>query len=350
MGKVICFDLEGPLSPQDNAYEVMSLLKDGDKIFEVLSFYDDMLTLEHRDGYEPGDTLALIVPFLIYHGTKDEDIRRVSNQAKIVDGAGELISLLKDDGYDVHIISTSYEQHAHNIGGKIGVGKDDIACTRLDIEALKEKFKKSDLESIGELEKDITRFKIPQDQEKIVERLDRFFYDGLLKSIDIFSEVRVVGGERKVEAMLEAASDHETDLKDMVVVGDSITDYKMLGRVKEAGGLAVVFNGNEYAVPYANVGLATIDMRFLYLLIGHDMNEVTEFVRAWEKKRGSYISSPDVISGVTPELIEISSAIPDESFPYFHDLKEVSDSKIEEVVKIHKIFRKRVRGEAAKLG
>jgi len=59
--KLICFDLEGPLTPQDNAYELMKLVPRGGKIFEVLSRYDDLLALEGRPGYEPGDTLALII-------------------------------------------------------------------------------------------------------------------------------------------------------------------------------------------------------------------------------------------------------------------------------------------------
>ena len=45
----------------------MKLFPNGDRIFEVISRYDDLLTLEEREGYEPGDTLALIVPFLILH-------------------------------------------------------------------------------------------------------------------------------------------------------------------------------------------------------------------------------------------------------------------------------------------
>ena len=61
----ICFDLEGPLSPQDNAYELMKLFPNGDRIFEVISRYDDLLALEGKEDYEPGDTLSLIVPFLV---------------------------------------------------------------------------------------------------------------------------------------------------------------------------------------------------------------------------------------------------------------------------------------------
>ena len=76
---LICFDLEGPLSPQDNAYELMKLFPGGDKIFEVVSRYDDLLTLEERADYEPGDTLALIVPFLILHDISEAYIQLFSN-------------------------------------------------------------------------------------------------------------------------------------------------------------------------------------------------------------------------------------------------------------------------------
>ena len=34
---VICFDIEGPLSPKDNAYELMKLFPGGGKIFEIIS-------------------------------------------------------------------------------------------------------------------------------------------------------------------------------------------------------------------------------------------------------------------------------------------------------------------------
>ena len=86
MRDLVCFDLEGPLSPQDNAYEVMGLLPNGHKIFEVISRYDDLLALEGREEYEPGDTLALIVPFLVYHGITEQDVKRVSETPAAEEG------------------------------------------------------------------------------------------------------------------------------------------------------------------------------------------------------------------------------------------------------------------------
>ena len=81
MANFICFDLEGPLSPQDNAYELMKLFPNGDRVFEVISRYDDLLTLEEREDYEPGDTLALIVPFLILHDISGDNIAELAGKA-----------------------------------------------------------------------------------------------------------------------------------------------------------------------------------------------------------------------------------------------------------------------------
>lgn len=95
---LICFDLEGPLAPQDNAYELMKLFPGGDKLFEVISRYDDLLTLENRPDYEPGDTLALIAPFLAYHNIKEEQISAMGQRAALTQGTPDLIARLKERG------------------------------------------------------------------------------------------------------------------------------------------------------------------------------------------------------------------------------------------------------------
>ena len=134
--RAICSYLEGPLSLQVNAYEVMKLIGDeGARIFERISRYDDLLTLQGRAGYEPGDTLALIVPFLLVHDITEADFRRVSARTKIVDGATTLFRQLQADSWEIYIISTSYEQPAHPIGRQLGV-PDHIICTQLNLENL----------------------------------------------------------------------------------------------------------------------------------------------------------------------------------------------------------------------
>ena len=130
----ICFDLEGPLSPQDNAYELMKLFPNGDKVFEVISRYDDLLTLEEREDYEPGDTLALIVPFLVLHNISEADIASLASKASLTGGAAKLVSWLEYSGWKVFCISTSYEQYAIHITQKLGIYAHNVACTSFPLD------------------------------------------------------------------------------------------------------------------------------------------------------------------------------------------------------------------------
>ena len=354
MEKTICFDLEGPLSPQDNAYDVMQLIgKEGASIFEVISRYDDIISLEGRKGYEPGDTLALIVPFFLLHGITKGDIVRVSERAKIVEGAEYLFEMLQAENWDIYIISTSYEQHAYNIGRKLGISEDNIMCTKLDLERSIQKdvcsvIKKAE-EDIIELYSDI------ENTERIVNRLNEFFFVQLPSlGFDIFT-TKVVGGERKADAVRAIAKEKGVALSDVIAVGDSITDYKMLNEVATHGGISVVFNGNEYAVPYANVSLASDDIRVLHIVCNAFVREgkgaVMDMVTKWEDNRAGFEADPGAIpdSEITADIKEFltGGTIP---FPYFHNLERADERRKEEIIAIHKRLRMRVREDAGKLG
>jgi energy-converting hydrogenase A subunit R len=317
----IFFDLEGPLSPQDNAYEVLSLVKNGDKIFEVISKYDDILTIEKRRNYEPGDTLKLILPFLIHHNIREEDVGKVSEKAALVQGAKELIQILKQK-WEVFIISTSYEQHALNIARKVGLDPSRVACTKMPLNKYIQGLNKKDLKIVGEMEKEILDLYPPKDEAKIVKILDGFFFESLKKTKlgKIFDEIKVMGGKRKVNAMLN----FKADLSSTIAVGDSITDYKMLKEVRDKGGLAIAFNGNEYSIPYSNVGVASIDLMALAPII----NAFAE--------------------GGKGSALKVAAELRSDKARY--DCIEGAKEKIHEIIRTHKNFRMLVRGEAGKLG
>ncbi|MEM2918730.1 MAG: HAD hydrolase family protein [Candidatus Altiarchaeota archaeon] len=358
MQKTICFDLEGPLSPQDNAYELMALIPNGKKIFEVISKYDDVLTLEKKPNYEPGDTLSLIVPFLIYHNISEDDIKKVSDGAKIVSGAKELISKLKELGFRVYIISTSYEQHAFNIGKRVGVSKQDIYCTKFPLDKFKSYVNKKDFPLIEKTEREILKLHkfLDRGTEKIKDLLDKFFWCEIQKTSfkEVMKNVIVVGGKRKLDALLEISKKNKIQLNEIIVIGDSITDYRMLDTVKKANGLAIVFNGNEFALPYGNFALASQDIRFLIFIVdafirgGKD--KAIEVIKKFEESRGSIKTLDELKEGFPENLRDFLIKNKNLPLPYFHYLEDVNEIKMKNIIEIHKKFRKLVRGEAAKLG
>ncbi|HDH27727.1 MAG TPA: hypothetical protein ENH13_01190 [Euryarchaeota archaeon] len=329
---MICFDLEGPLSPQDNAYEVMSLSENGRPVFEALSEYDDILSLENRPGYEPGDTLKLIVPFLSYYGFSEADISRVSAGAVLVSGMKDVVDWLRSRGEQVRIISTSYEQHAHSVGRRLGVAGRDIASTGLD---LGEFTLDSDVhDALRQIEKKVLEGGLSSDVIAMLDEL--YFGSGLFQQIG----VEVVGGQRKVDALLRFAAEAGEDVSDVVAVGDSITDYKMLREVSDAGGLAIAFNANKYCLPYADIGVATLDGRAVLPIIG-------AFISSG--RRGALQKAAELESDITvlesegyDYLLEL------ESPPVYSVIAENKDLK--GILAVHRDMRMKVRGEAGKLG
>jgi len=266
--KHIAFDLEGPLSPQDNAYDLMGLFPEGRRIFEVISRYDDLLTLEGKPGYEPGDTLALIVPFLVYHGVKESDIRALAQKASLVPGASELISELQHSHWQVFCITTTYLQYSEHITGRLGIPAHNLAGTVFPLDRFSARLSPADVALVGVIEERMKNLR-PDDDAAIRRVLDRFYWVDLpgTKLGPLVHDVKPVGGRRKVQALDQFASSTGQPLSEWVVVGDSITDFRMFEAVEKAGGLAVAFNANEYALPYATIGLASTDISDLVFVL-----------------------------------------------------------------------------------
>jgi energy-converting hydrogenase A subunit R len=328
--KFICFDLEGPLAPQDNAYELMKLFPKGDKIFEVISRYDDLLTLEEKEGYEPGDTLALIVPFLILHNISEANISTLAAEASLTGGVQRLISHLQNSGWRIFCISTSYEQYAFYITQKLGIYAHNVACTSFPLNKLRATLCQEDEKLLRQAEADILKMRPVADDKRIKQSLDRFFWQKMPASKlgAAISQVKPVGGRRKVVALNKFAGKYDQPLSNWAVVGDSITDFRMLQAVEAANGLAIVFNGNEYALPYATMSLAST-------LI----SDLIEVLEVWHK------GGRDAVEKLVKKK-EKAGGTGDRG--YFHWL--AGRKNIGDVIKIHKKMRKLVREEAGKLG
>jgi len=328
----VIFDLEGPLSPMDHAYEVMKEhVPDGDRLFEVISRYDDVVYFEERrEGYEPGTTLALIVPFLLAHGVTEEDLRKVSERADLTPGALETVRELTCPKF---IASTSYEQHALTVASRLGIPEENVYCTRLPLDSAPE-LTDEERELVREIERELLDLHPPDevDDRELVETVDELL--GRLEGTKVgefCSQIKVVGGTRKAEAVEDVCESLGLETSEVACIGDSITDVEMLRAVREGGGLAVAFNGNEYCVPEADVAVAAPSLiavlPILETFFEHGKEEALEVAFELEGR--------EVNPGVEAEVLVV---------------KEATKDELEEFVERSKEMRERVRGEAGKLG
>ena len=242
-------DCEGPLTRNDNAMEVAAaFVPDGAELFARLSRYDDFLAdVLHKPGYNAGDTLRLIVPFLLAYGVGDRDVEEYSaDTVLVVPGARDL---LRDVAAALpsYIISTSYTPYLRALCRVVDFPFAHCRCTSLDLDAW----------HLTREEADWLR-----DRAAVAE-LDRLFWTEMgargRRSADIVAAVRPIGGGLKLAALREIAAGRRVELRDVMYVGDSITDVPPFEAVREAGGVALSFNGNRYALAAAELAAAAAD-------------------------------------------------------------------------------------------
>lgn len=354
MKSALISDCEGPISRNDNAFEITChYVPNGDKLFTVISRYDDVLAdVLEKLGYKAGTTLKLVIPFLKAYGVTDLKIRKFSAQNLI------LIPNVKDTLEHVRkiahafIVSTSYEHYIKALCQAINFPYENTYCTKIRID--KYHMTEEEKNSLKELAREISQMpiiEIPsgakslndfrEEYRKTVRRLDKIFWKEIanMECGKIFRDVNPVGGGEKADAVRSAAEQVSVDLSNVIYVGDSITDVEAFKLVKENGGLAASFNGNQYAIK--NAEIAILSENSIVTAITADVfckfgkQETLSLVENWNRET---LKKSQVSQTLLNSLFEL----------YPRELPKVeiiTSENMKILAKESNKFRKKVRGE-----
>lgn len=334
-GKFFVSDCEGPISINDNAFELAGhFIDDGEKLFEIVSRYDDVLVdVVKRPGYHAGGTLRLIVPFLKAYGADNKNITDYSeDNVHMISGAFETLEFVRSI-MPTFIVSTSYNHYIKALCNITGFPFENTYSTTLDMDT--EKIIPVEIEVLKEF-KDI----IVKDPELDV--LDDIFWNKIPKMAvsKLMDSVKTVGGEGKKQAVLEIIQDHKFKAEDIFYIGDSITDVEPLQFAKENGGIAVSFNGNEYAIREAEIAVIADNTTVTSLLADmfnrFDSETVVEFAADYSKDQVSALKSDKVDPELRNKLMK--GTLP--------EITLVSDVNMEKIVVKSSEFRKKLRGQS----
>ena len=352
--RVFISDCEGPISQNDNAFEAAArFVPNGDELFALISKYDDMLADDvKKPGYNAGDTLKLILPFLKAYDVTDKRLNEFSAENMVlIAGSKNALEHVRSLS-DAFIVSTSYEHYIKALCEALSFPFENTYCTRLSID--KYILLEPEKSRLQELAREIAQtpmITIPtsansledfskQDQET-VRRLDEIFWEEIsrMDAGEIFREVKPIGGCQKAEAIKDAAEKSRVQLSDVLYVGDSITDVEAFKLVGENGGLTVSFNGNQYAVKNAEVAVlsenntVTAVIAELWCKLGK--RETLEALKNW-----TYV--PLNQSSVSKLILERLFALYPNTLP---KVQIVTPQNMETLVRESSEFRKKVRGE-----
>jgi energy-converting hydrogenase A subunit R len=358
--RVFVTDCEGPISKNDNAFELTSsFVPDGDSFFSLISKYDDVLAdVVKKPGYKAGDTLRLILPFLNAYDATNDKIRDFSaRNVLLVPGAKDTLNFVRTL-MSSFIVSTSYEQYISSLCRLTDFPFENCYCTRLNID--KYDIPPKETERLRKLQREIAALpmiEIPKNADSVndfsqrdqetVQRLDEIFWQIILKmdSGRMLREVNPVGGSEKARAVKDIVEKLGCSLDRVMYVGDSITDVQPLQLVRESGGLSVSFNGNDYAVRESDVAVLSGDTSVTSVLAEvfsrHGKEGVFSLVEEWGSSGLEKFCD-------SPVLRERMFVLFPDGFPL---VERVTDNNVEWLKRESSVFRKTVRGEAiGKLG
>jgi energy-converting hydrogenase A subunit R len=352
--RVFVSDCEGPISKNDNAFELTShFVPDGDRLFTVVSRYDDALTeVVKRPGHEAGSTLKLVLPFLKAYGVTDQKMREFSAEHLVcISGIKSTLRHVRGLA-PAFIVSASYEHYLSALCEVLEFPFEDTYCTRvcMDKYGVREKEK----EELKQTAKEIAQmpvFEIPSDAEslddmpkegqKTVRRLDEIFWKKIaeMEIGRVYYEVNPVGGGEKAETIEGIVHRLGVAVEDVMYVGDSITDGAAFKLVKRDRGLTVSFNGNQYSVRNAHVAvlsensIVTAVIADVFLRFGK--LEALRLVKNWNKEAL-------VKSSVSETLVSRLFELYPDGLP---KAEIVTDQNMEALAEESSRFRNKVRGE-----
>ena len=353
MRRIFVTDCEGPISKNDNAFELaQKLIPEGAKLFTLISKYDDIQAeIVRRPGYRPGDTLKLILPFLKAYGATNDILRRLSAEnIMLVKGAKDTLSLVGKH-MPSFIVSTSYEHYIKSLCKLTGFPEDHVYCTELDID----RFKMPDWESekLRSWTRELVRFSPPEippsansvsdfsrEDRKTLAFLDEIFWKEMSRMIvgDILREVRPIGGMEKVESVRDIVNKQSISAAQVIYFGDSITDSEPLKHVRNNGGVAVSFNGNEYAVREAELAVLsdhTLVIGVFALVFNKGgIDAVRNLATNWRHE--------NLLQTINSELGEKIQDVYGSKLP---QVEIITESNKKRLIEESCSFRKKVRGE-----
>jgi len=351
---VFITDCEGPISKNDNAFELAShFIPDGERFFTIISRYDDIQAdIIKRPGYKAGDTLTLILPFFKAYEVTNEKMRHFSSQNMLlVPGAKETLKFVRKV-MPSFIVSTSYEHYIMALCSLTSFPKENVYCTKVDLD----KYALSDYEiqRLKEIREEISEMpmlEIPDDAEsfddlpyetqRAVKRLDEIFWNEISKmnAGKILREVNPVGGSEKARAVKEIVNKTCSRISSVIYFGDSITDVEPFRLIRDGGGLTVSFNGNRYAVREAEIAVMSRNTLIISILadlfrkIGKE--GVIHLAENW--------STSSLKETCEASLFNQLLDLPKCEIPR---VEKITSKNLNRLIRESTIFRKTVRGEA----
>lgn len=302
--KQLIIEPQGFLTPADTVRAAAcEFIPRGGKIFDALDRYNLVTTyVLNRDGADTStDSVKLLTPFLKAFDVTDYALRKfyddklplMKNAAKVMDYFNDLLPTFLD--------SRMYEHAAYSLGEKLGIPASAFSTSSLSLDGTRfthgtDKAVREDAADIARMDISTANYElnvpIELDDEEVnmISMLDTLFQKKYPKCEcgDVIQSTGAVGPNEKAYALLDIRKGTQVDLDGTAYIGGERIDYQVLDLVKDGNGLAMSFNGSEFAVHGSNVAVLSDDCTVAAVLVAKfydtGIQGVFDLIENWNRK------------------------------------------------------------------
>jgi predicted HAD superfamily phosphohydrolase len=245
----------------------------GEHFFDVLERYDKLTSyVLSREDATAGSYYKWSVPFLKAHGATDHLIHEYSKKnLKMMANSSRTMKYISSL-LPAYITTAMYEHGMMEVMERLNAPLCQVADTKLCID--QSMMGRAEARNIKDLAAEINKLKVPKsfyelnvptelkDEDiEIIKLLDSVFPDKIssLGAMGLMESTDPMTSHRKAYRMLDIRRLTSIDLDSTMYVGSAATDFQPLDLVRDAQGLALSFNGEEFTVRGCNVAVMSED-------------------------------------------------------------------------------------------
>ena len=286
--KQLIMSCDGIISSNDYARDLCARsIRNGARFFDVISRYEDLTTyaLEREEG-KSRQTMKMIVPFLKAFGMTDHFAYEFAKETfNPMPGAGNTLAYLRRL-LPTFIATGSFEHHVMAMCDALDFPIENVTCTRAEFDSVEND--RMEDRKLREIANRISSLRLPktmytvtesdfldEDDAKMVTELDDIFDNEVpkMEAWKAYKDLLAIGSNEKAYALLEIRRKTEIEFNSTAYIGSGINDFQALDLIRDSEGLAISYNGSEYAVRGCNIAVMSNDTIVLDVLIGEFYNE-----------------------------------------------------------------------------
>jgi len=277
-------------------------IRNGERFYDAFRRYDDLVCyVLGREEASSGNRAKWIVPFLKANGASDHALLEASRASMEMMPGAESAMRYVSQLMPTFIATTLYDHTMMPVMEALDAPLVGMSCTEMELDTTN--LGRTEARRLREVAQEIASLKVPKTEYMLNVPMELDGHDvEIIRTIDRILEEEIPGtachtlmesvgamtSNRKAYNLLDIRRQTNIDLDCTFYLGGSRTDFQSMDLVKDSGGLAVAFNGTDYAVRGANIAImsndATVGAVFAEEYYNGGIQSALDLAANWDRK------------------------------------------------------------------